>query len=161
ASAKEHDDFCWPSAGEEKSVAQTIALQSAHRPVVKIEGEIADSALLVVTNLAKCAVIGLCICGQRRMRQPLAAHAQSHCRGQLYSAPFAIDLFLEMAYPHRAVDRCDAYRAVALGKELPWRAAQLIFRMRAIEVVWVAKERIQDARRAVGGVYFSCNNARR
>src|ERR1700730_18089864 len=99
ASAKQRNHFCGLAAREWKSVAQTIALPGAHRAVVKIEGEIADAVLLVIVNLAKCPMIGLCAYGHQRMRQPARAHSQSHYRWKLYSAPFAIIFLLEMAYP--------------------------------------------------------------
>src|SRR5262245_66692672 len=115
APAKEHDHLCRPPAGEEKSVAQAVALRRAHRSVVKIESEIANIVLLIITDLAECAVTGFCAYRERRMRQPRGAHAQGHGCRQLYAAPLTINFWLEMADPDRAVDRCDAHRAVALG----------------------------------------------
>jgi hypothetical protein len=110
APANERDHFCWLAACEQKSVAQTIALPGAHRAVVKIEGEIADSVLLVITNLAKCPMIDLLADGHQRMRQPARAHSQSDCGRQLYSVPPAIIFLLEMAYPDRTIDGCDVNR---------------------------------------------------
>jgi hypothetical protein len=57
-------------------------------------------------------------------------------------SPFAIIFLLEVAYPDSAINGRDTYRAIALGQKLPRRATQLIFMMRAIEVVSLTKERV-------------------
>jgi hypothetical protein len=63
--------------------------------------------------------------------------------------------------PHGAVDRADADRTVALRDNLARRTFETIFNMRAIKKALSSKQRIEDARGAVGGAYFCGNLLRR
>src|SRR5689334_5340989 len=92
---------------------QTAALLRAHRPVVEVEGEIADGAVFPVADIA----VGTWLQG-RVDRYVTVWHSAKSRRQHLRrwqldaSQPVLGRSGLQMGEPHRAVDGPDAHRAV-------------------------------------------------
>ena len=181
---QQHDDPGRASTGMEERVAQTPALGRAHRPIVEIEGEIANLVLLGIDDLAECAMIGRRIDRHWRFGHASEERPQDLRRGQFdpsdraqvriakftadarqceaagYLLSLGLILDLQMRDPDSANTCADANRAVAPGQNLAGCTFEAILLMRSLEEATFAEQRAEDAGKAVGRAYLPQDHGR-